>query len=183
LIQFKPTSIPDIIIIEPEVFGDQRGFFMETYRQDKFNAAGISANFIQDNHSGSRQGTLRGLHYQIRQPQGKLVRVVAGEVFDVAVDIRQSSPNFGKWEATYLSAENKRQIWIPVGFAHGVYVLSEWAELAYKATDYYAPDWERTILWDDQDIGIEWPLIPGQPPLLSKKDLLGQPLRSAELFD
>jgi dTDP-4-dehydrorhamnose 3,5-epimerase len=183
LIQFKPTDIPDIILIEPEVFGDQRGFFTETYRQDKFRAAGIFANFVQDNHSGSRQGTLRGLHYQIQQPQGKLVRVVAGEVFDVAVDIRRSSPSFGKWEAVRLSAEDRRQIWIPVGFAHGIYVLSEWAELAYKATDYYAPEWERTIQWNDPEIGIEWPLLEGQSPLLSRKDIVGQPLKSAELFD
>ena len=181
--QFKPTSIPDVILIEPQVFGDQRGFFVETYRAEKFNRIGINANFVQDNHSGSRQGILRGLHYQIHQQQGKLVRVVVGEVFDVAVDIRRRSPTFGKWEAVRLSADNKLQVWIPAGFAHGFYVLSEWAEIVYKATDYYAPHWERTLLWNDPVLGIEWPLVNGQPPLLSSKDLQGQPLRSAELFE
>lgn len=181
--QFIPTSIPEVILIEPQVFGDPRGFFTETYRADKFADAGIVANFVQDNYSGSRQGILRGLHYQIHQPQGKLVRVVAGVVFDVAVDIRRSSPTFGRWEATCLSAENKLQLWIPPGFAHGFYVLSEWAEVFYKATDYYAPQWERTLLWNDPVLGIEWPLIEGQPPLLSGKDLQGRPLKSAELFD
>jgi dTDP-4-dehydrorhamnose 3,5-epimerase len=181
--QFKPTSIPDLILIEPQVFGDQRGFFVETYRAEKFTEIGINAKFVQDNHSGSRQGILRGLHYQIHQPQGKLVRVVAGEVFDVAVDIRRHSPTFGKWEAVRLSADNKLQVWIPVGFAHGIYVVSEWAELVYKVTDYYAPQWERTLLWNDPVLGIDWPLINGQPPLLSNKDIQGQSLRSAELFD
>jgi len=181
--QFKPTSIPDVFLIEPQVFGDQRGFFVETYRAEKFTEIGMNPNFVQDNHSGSRQGILRGLHYQIHQPQGKLIRVVAGEVFDVAVDLRRRSPTFGKWEAVCLSADNKLQIWIPAGFAHGFYVLSEWAEVVYKATDYYAPQWERTLLWNDPDVGIEWPLVNGQPALLSSKDNQGQPLRSAELFD
>jgi dTDP-4-dehydrorhamnose 3,5-epimerase len=181
--QFKPTSIPDLILIEPQVFGDQRGFFVETYRADKFTEIGINPKFMQDNHSGSRQGILRGLHYQIHQAQGKLVRVVAGEVFDVAVDIRRRSPTFGKWEAVHLSADNKLQVWIPVGFAHGFYVVSEWAEVVYKATDYYAPQWERTLLWNDPALGIDWPLVNGQPPLLSNKDIQGQLLQSAELFD
>jgi dTDP-4-dehydrorhamnose 3,5-epimerase len=181
--QFKPTSIPDVILIEPQVFGDQRGFFVETFRAEKFTEIGINANFVQDNHSGSRQGILRGLHYQIHQEQGKLVRVVAGEIFDVAVDIRRRSPTFGKSESVRLSADNKLQVWIPAGFAHGFYVVSEWAEVVYKATDYYSPQWERTLLWNDPVLGIEWPLLNGQPPLLSNKDLQGQPLRSAELFD
>jgi dTDP-4-dehydrorhamnose 3,5-epimerase len=180
---FIPTDIPEIIIIEPEVFGDARGFVMETYRAGRYAQAGIQATFVQDNHSGSRQGTLRGLHYQIRQTQAKLVRVVYGEVFDVAVDIRRSSPNFGKWVGVTLSAENKRQIWIPAGFAHGVYILSEWAELVYKASDLYAPEWERTLLWNDPELGIPWPLIKNQEPILSKKDAEGKPLRLADLFD
>jgi dTDP-4-dehydrorhamnose 3,5-epimerase len=180
---FIPTDIPEIIVIEPEVFGDARGFMMETYHASRYAQAGIRADFVQDNHSGSRQGTLRGLHYQIRQPQAKLVRVVYGEVYDVAVDIRRSSPSFGKWVGVSLSAENKRQIWIPVGFAHGVYILSEWAELVYKTGDLYAPEWERTLLWNDPDLGIPWPLINNQEPILSKKDAEGKPLHLADLFD
>ncbi len=180
---FSPTTIPEVIIITPKVFGDHRGFFMETYQTIKFAAGGITASFVQDNQSGSQQGTLRGLHYQIRQAQGKLVRVTSGEIFDVAVDIRRSSPTFGQWVGVALSAENKRQLWVPPGFAHGFYVLSERAEVFYKATDYYAPQWERTIMWDDPDLGIEWPLLPGTEPLLSGKDRLGKHLRKAELFD
>ncbi|GAB4523981.1 MAG: dTDP-4-dehydrorhamnose 3,5-epimerase [Anaerolineales bacterium] len=180
---FLPTSLPEVIIVEPRVFGDARGFFMETYHQAKFHAGGISAAFVQDNHSGSRQGILRGLHYQIRHTQGKLVRVVAGAVFDVAVDIRRTSPNFGRWMGVELSAENKRQLWIPEGFAHGFYVLSEWAEVMYKATDLYAPEWERSIRWDDPDIGIAWPLVNGRPPLLSQKDADAPFLRDAEVFE
>ncbi len=180
---FIPTDIPEIIIIEPEVFGDARGFFMETYQANRFAQAGIQANFVQDNHSGSCQGTLRGLHYQIRQPQAKLVRVIYGEVYDVAVDIRRSSPSFGKWVGVNLSAENKRQIWVPAGFAHGVYILSEWAELVYKVSDLYAPEWERTLLWNDPELGIPWPLINKQMPILSKKDAEGKSLHQAELFD
>ena len=178
-----PTSIPDILIIEPRVFGDARGFFMETYQAEQFAAYGIPANFVQDNHSGSRQGTLRGLHYQVRQAQGKLLRVAAGEIYDVAVDIRRSSPTFCQWVGVFLSAENKRQIWVPPGFAHGFYVVSEWAELLYKATDYYAPQWERTLLWNDPQIDINWPLLEGQPPILSEKDQNGLPLSQAELFE
>jgi len=181
--RFIPTDIPEIILIEPVVFGDERGFSMETYHASRFAEAGIRAEFVQDNHSGSRQGTLRGLHYQIRQPQAKLVRVIYGEVFDIAVDIRRSSPRFGKWVGVNLSAENKRQIWIPGGFAHGFYVLSEWAELVYKVSDLYAPEWERTLLWNDPELGILWPLIKKQMPILSKRDANGKPLRQAELFD
>jgi dTDP-4-dehydrorhamnose 3,5-epimerase len=181
--QFIPTAIPEVILIEPEVFGDARGFFMETYHARRFAQAGIQADFVQDNHSGSRQGTLRGLHYQIRHPQAKLLRVIAGEVYDVAVDIRRTSPNFGKWVGVNLSAENKRQIWIPAGFAHGIYILSEWAELVYKVSDLYAPEWERSLLWNDPELGIPWPLINQQMPILSKRDAEGKPLRQAELFD
>jgi dTDP-4-dehydrorhamnose 3,5-epimerase len=180
---FAPTSIPDVLIIEPKVHGDERGFFMETYQSKLFSKAGIQDRFVQDNHSGSRQYTLRGLHYQIQQSQGKLVRVGVGEVFDVAVDIRRSSPTFGKWEGVRLSAQNKLQLWIPPGFAHGFYVLSEWAELIYKSTDYYAPQWERTIRWNDPQIGITWPLVDGQEPVLSAKDMQGTPLKEADLFD
>jgi dTDP-4-dehydrorhamnose 3,5-epimerase len=183
LMQFIPTKIPEVILIEPKVFGDARGFLMETYRADKSGAAGIPTEFVQDNHSGSQQGTLRGLHYQIRQTQGKMVRVTAGELFDVAVDIRRSSPTFGQWVGEILSAENKRQLWVPPGFAHGFYVISAWAEIAYKATDYYAPEWDRTIIWNDSEVGIEWPLLPGLQPLLSDKDQKGRLLAEAELFD
>ncbi len=180
--KFKPTSISDVLLVEPDVFGDHRGFFMETFRQEHFTAAGITASFVQDNHSGSQKGTLRGLHYQIQQPQGKLVRVIAGEVFDVAVDIRRSSPTFGKHEGVCLSAENKLELWVPPGFAHGFLVLSDWAEVVYKATDYYAPRWERSIRWDDPSIGIEWPQIDIEP-ILSPKDLQGKLLRDAEIYD
>ena len=181
--QFKPTSIPDVILIEPQVFGDQRGFFMETYQSRIFAEHGITARFLQDNHSGSQRGTLRGLHYQIRQTQGKLHRVVVGEIFDAAVDIRQSSPTFGKWVGEILSAENKRQLWVPPGFAHGFYVLSEWAELTYKTTDFYAPEWERTLLWNDPEIRIDWPILPGGEPILSTKDLNGTLFADLDLFD
>lgn len=181
--KFTATSLPDVILIEPNVYGDERGFFMETYHAARFAPEGISASFVQDNHSGSAQGILRGLHYQIRQAQGKLVRVVTGEIYDVAVDIRRSSPTFGRWVGNYLSARNKLQMWIPVGFAHGFYVLSEWAEVVYKTTDYYAPEWERTILWDDPEISIEWPLIGGNFPLLSPKDAQGKRFNEVELFD
>lgn len=181
--KFSPTAIPDIILIEPQVFGDERGFFMETYRLSLFSEAGLPEKFVQDNHSGSRRGALRGLHYQIRQAQGKLVRVIAGEVFDVVVDLRRSSPAFGKWVGVSLSAENRLELWIPAGFAHGFYVTSEWAEIAYKATDYYAPQWERTLLWNDPDIGIAWPLLSGEQPTLSTKDAQGKCLGEAELYD
>ena len=180
--QFTRMEIPDIILIEPKVWGDARGFIMETYRVERFSAAGITAVFLQDNHSGSQQGTLRGLHYQIRQAQGKLVRVTAGEVFDVAVDLRRSSATFGKWVGVSLSAENKHMVWVPPGFAHGFYVLSEWAEVNYKSTDYYAPEWERTLLWNDPDLGIRWPLLDGKPTLLSARDQRGIPFAEAECY-
>jgi dTDP-4-dehydrorhamnose 3,5-epimerase len=181
--QFIPTTLPDVILIEPQVFGDERGFFMETYQAKEFAEAGLPTSFVQDNHSRSRQGTLRGLHYQIHQAQGKLLRVILGEVFDVAVDIRRASPTFGQWVGTILSAHNKRQLWVPPGFAHGFYVTSEWADLLYKTTDFYAPEWERAILWDDPDLGIAWPLNEGQTPILSARDAQGSLLREAETFD
>jgi dTDP-4-dehydrorhamnose 3,5-epimerase len=176
-------SIPDVFIINPDIYQDERGFFMETYQIKRFTAAGIANTFVQDNHAGSRQGTLRGLHYQIKHPQGKLIRAVVGEIYDVAVDLRRSSPTFGRWVGEYLSADNKLQLWLPPGFAHGYYVLSEWAEVLYKVTDYYAPEWERTLLWNDAEIKIEWPIPEGQKPILSHKDELGLPLNQAELFE
>jgi dTDP-4-dehydrorhamnose 3,5-epimerase len=178
-----PTNLPDVHILQPQVFQDDRGFFMETYHQRKLEALGISAVFVQDNHSASQQGILRGLHYQIRQAQGKLVRVIAGEVFDVAVDLRRHSPTFGQWTSLRLSADNKLMLWVPPGFAHGFYTLSPCAEFLYKVTDYYAPDWDRTLLWNDPQLGIDWPLVDGQPPLLSTKDALGRRLIDAEVFD
>ena len=181
--QFIPTLIPDVILIESKIFGDQRGFFMETYQSRIFAENGITAQFLQDNHSGSQRGTLRGLHYQIRQTQGKLLRVVAGEIFDVVVDIRRSSSTFGQWVGMKLSAENKRQIWVPPGFAHGFYVLSDWAELIYKATDFYAPEWERSILWSDPQLSIEWPILPDTEPILSEKDQRARLLADADLFE
>lgn len=180
---FTPTAIPDLILIQPQVRGDSRGFFMETYQQPRFQEAGIQADFVQDNHSGSRRGVLRGLHYQIHQPQGKLVRAVVGEIFDVAVDLRRGSPTFGRWEGAVLSAENRQMLWVPPGFAHGFYVLSEWAEFFYKVTDFYAPQFERTLRWDDPAVGVQWPLLPGGQPELSVKDSQGTPLAECELFD
>ena len=179
---FIPSAIPDVVLIIPRIFGDERGFFLETYRQDIFEAACGPVNFVQDNHSGSRQGTLRGLHYQLRQAQGKLVRAVTGEIFDVAVDIRQGSPTFGQWVGERLSAENKHQLCVPAGFAHGFYVLSPWAEVFYKASAYYAPEWERSIRWDDPAIGIAWPLAEGGTPLLSDKDQRNPTLAEAETY-
>jgi len=177
-----PTDIPDVLIIEPKVFGDARGFFMESFNARTFaEKTGITTPFVQDNHSRSARGVLRGLHYQIQQPQGKLVRVVAGEVFDVAVDIRKSSPTFGRAISVHLSEENKRIVWVPPGFAHGFLVLSERADFLYKTTDYYAPAFERAILWNDPALGIHWPLE-GITPLLSEKDKKGIPLASAEVF-
>lgn len=175
------TAIPDVLILEPKVFGDERGFFFESFNQCQFEQAiGRQVTFVQDNHSRSTKGVLRGLHYQIQQPQGKLVRCSLGEVFDVAVDLRRSSPTFGKWVGEYLSAENKRQMWIPEGFAHGFLVLSEVAEFLYKTTDYYAPEYERCIMWDDATIAISWPLIKNQK--LSEKDSLGFLFLEAEVF-
>jgi len=175
------TAIPDVLIFEPAVHADARGFFMETFRDEEFRrAAGCARPFVQDNHSRSARNVLRGLHYQIRQPQGKLVRVVAGEVFDVAVDLRRGSPTFGKWVGERLSAENRRQLWIPEGFAHGFLVLSDFADTVYKATDYYAPTHEQTLLWNDAAIGIEWPLAGA--PILTPKDTAGAPLAACEVF-
>ncbi|MCW5314779.1 dTDP-4-dehydrorhamnose 3,5-epimerase [Nostoc sp. KVJ3] len=175
-------KIPEVIQIKPQVFADDRGFFFESYNHQKFaQETGIIANFVQDNHSCSKQNVLRGLHYQIQQPQGKLIRCVAGTIFDVAVDIRKSSATFGKWVSYELSAENKYLMWIPPGFAHGFLVLSEVAEVLYKTTDYYAPQGDRTILWNDPDLGIDWPV--SATPILSAKDQAGKPLRTAEVFD
>jgi len=179
--KITPTAIADVWILEPQVHGDDRGYFMETFRQSHFQERGIDVNFVQDNQSRSVQGTLRGLHYQLNFPQGKLARILSGEVFDVAVDLRQSSPSFGQWVGEVLSAENKKQLWIPPGFAHGFYVLSESAELAYKCTEYYHPEDDHSLLWDDPQIGINWPLIAEQP-ILSAKDSEATPLASAVLF-
>ena len=176
-----PKAIPDVLVIEPKVFGDDRGFFFESFNTREFEkATGLKHNFVQDNHSRSAKHVLRGLHYQIQQPQGKLVRVIQGEVFDVAVDIRESSPTFRQWVGEILSAENKRQMWVPEGFAHGFVVLSEAAELLYKTTNYYTAEHERSIRWDDPDIAIQWPA--GLQPLLSTKDQAALPLKLAEVF-
>ena len=176
------TAIPDVLIIEPKVFGDDRGFFFESFNQLQFEeAVGRKVNFVQDNHSKSVKNVLRGLHYQIQQPQGKLVRVVQGAVLDVALDIRKSSPTFGQHVLVELSAENKRQLWVPEGFAHGFLVISDTAEFLYKTTDYYAPAFERSILWSDPDIGIRWPV--GVTPTLSGKDQIGSLLKDAETFE
>ncbi|WP_340122790.1 dTDP-4-dehydrorhamnose 3,5-epimerase [Methylobacter svalbardensis] len=175
------TAIPDLLILEPKVFGDQRGFFLESYNQQTFHdLTCVAATFVQDNHSRSGKNVLRGLHYQIKQPQGKLVRVIAGCVFDVAVDLRKSSATFGYWAGAELSGENHRQLWVPPGFAHGFLVLSEQADFLYKTTDYYAPEYERCIRWDDPDIAIDWP--ENHIPLLSAKDEQGQSFRDAEVF-
>jgi dTDP-4-dehydrorhamnose 3,5-epimerase len=179
----SPTSLPDVLLLEPRVFEDNRGYFIESYNVEKFAQAGISSSFVQDNQSGSHGGVLRGLHYQIQKPQGKLVRVVVGEIYDVAVDIRRNSKTFGKWVGEVISAENRKQLWIPPGFAHGFYVLSEWAEVMYKTTDYYAPQYERTLLWNDAALAIDWNLRDGISPILSAKDAEGLPLSTAELFD
>ena len=177
----QTTAIPDVLIIEPKVFGDDRGFFYESFNQQRFaDLTGITTNFVQDNHSRSARNVLRGLHYQIQQPQGKLVRVTVGEVFDVAVDLRASSATFGQWVGVTLSAENKRQLWIPEGFAHGFIVTSESAEFLYKTTDYWAPEFERSILWNDPALGITWP--GDGNPALSGKDQLGKLLADAEVF-
>ncbi|MGF6148704.1 dTDP-4-dehydrorhamnose 3,5-epimerase [Kingella potus] len=174
------TAIPEVKLLEPQVFGDDRGFFMETFRDDWFKANVCSRTFVQENHSKSGRGVLRGLHYQTANTQGKLVRVVSGAVFDAAVDMRKSSPTFGKWAGAILSAENKRQLWVPEGFAHGFYVLGEEAELVYKCTDYYNPSAEHALIWNDPAVGIEWPLQDG--PVLSPKDRAGKPLAQAATF-
>jgi len=179
--KITPTTIPDVLIIQPKVFGDERGFFFESFNKKTFaEATGITAEFVQDNHSKSAQGVLRGLHYQIKQPQGKLVRVCSGEVLDVAVDIRKSSATLGQWVAVTLSADNKRQLWVPPGFAHGFVVLSDSAEFLYKTTDYYAPEYERCIRWDDNDLLVDWQFA--GKPLVSDKDVKGLSFKEADLF-
>ena len=178
-----PTNIPEVLVFEPEVHGDHRGYFMETWRADLFTGAGVDLSFVQDNQSSSHRGVLRGLHYQIKQSQGKLVRVISGSVFDVAVDLRRSSPTFGRWTGAELSADNNRLIWVPPGFGHGFYVLSEQAEFVYKCTDYYSREHERIIRYDDADIGIRWPLISGVETVLSDKDQGGVSLARADLYD
>ena len=180
--QVTNTNIPDVKIIEPKVFGDERGFFMETFRSDWFKQQCADVEFVQDNHSRSRQGILRGLHYQLEHTQGKLVRVTSGEVFDVAVDMRKNSATFGQWVGLLLSAENKRQLWVPAGFAHGFYVTSEAAEFVYKCTDYYDPESEVAIKFDDPSIGIKWPLVNGKAPSLSAKDAEGLAFNDAPAF-
>jgi dTDP-4-dehydrorhamnose 3,5-epimerase len=177
-----PSEIPDVLFIDPEVHGDERGFFIERYQYRKFADTGIVDPFVQDNHSGSRKGTLRGLHYQIENPQAKLVFVTSGKIFDVAVDLRKSSSTFGRWVGQILSAEEHQMMWIPVGFAHGFYVLSEWADLIYKVTDYYSPEWDRTLIWNDPEIGINWPIESESLLFLSPKDAQGKLLTDAEVF-
>ncbi|MDD5467460.1 MAG: dTDP-4-dehydrorhamnose 3,5-epimerase [Anaerolineales bacterium] len=180
--RFLSTTLSEVVLIEPEVFTDERGFFMESYHDRRFAAAGIPHHFVQDNHAASRQGVLRGLHYQVTHPQGKLIRVISGEVYDAAVDLRRSSATFGLWVGARLSAQDKRQLWVPPGFAHGYYVLSQGAEVIYKVTDYYDPEGERTLLWNDPQLDIAWPLIEGRPPILSTKDTAGVRLDQAECY-
>ncbi len=180
--KFTPTRIPDVVVIDPDVHEDDRGMFMETWHANLFDQAGIAARFVQDNLTISLQGTLRGLHYQIKQPQGKLIRVVVGEAFDVAVDLRQSSATFGQWVGETLSAANRRSIWIPPGFAHGFLVTGESAEFIYRCTDYYSRQNERTLRWDDADVAIDWPLSDTDQPVLSAKDSAGAPLKDADVY-
>lgn len=177
------TTIADVKIIEPDVYGDARGFFLESWNRHSFRDMGLDVAFVQDNHSRSSRGILRGLHYQVKHPQGKLVRVTSGSVFDVAVDIRKASPTFGQWAGVELSADNHRMMWIPPGFAHGFYVLSRSADFIYKTTDYYMPEYERAIRWDDEDLAIEWPLVDGKPPLLAEKDRQAKQYRESRLSD
>jgi dTDP-4-dehydrorhamnose 3,5-epimerase len=179
-VNVTPTALPDVLVIEPRVFSDERGFFFESWNARSFSAAGLEATFVQDNHSRSAHNVLRGLHYQIEHAQGKLVRVCAGEVFDVAVDIRKSSPTFGRWVGIALSAQNRRMMWIPAGFAHGFLVLSDAAEFLYKTTDYWYAEHERTLLWNDPGLAIEWPL--DGTPIVAGKDAVGRPLASADLY-
>lgn len=179
----EKTHLDGVLVISPVIYQDERGYFAETYRREVFAAAEIGAHFVQDNQSGSHAGVLRGLHYQIQQAQGKLVRCVHGEIFDVAVDLRADSPTCGHYFGMNLSASNQKQLWIPPGFAHGFYVLSEWADVVYKVTEYYAPEWERTLRWDDPQVGITWPLLEGKQPELSMKDAAGLSLQDAPLFD
>jgi dTDP-4-dehydrorhamnose 3,5-epimerase len=181
-VQFEPTRLPEVVLIKPRVFGDARGFFFESWHQQRFAAAGIDARFVQDNHSHSVRHTLRGLHFQIQQPQGKLVHVVRGEVFDVAVDIRRSSPRFGQWVGVLLSESNHQMLWVPPGFAHGYLALTDEVDFLYKCTDVYAPQHERAIRWDDAQIGVKWPLPPGIAPTLAAKDTAAPWLRDAESY-
>jgi dTDP-4-dehydrorhamnose 3,5-epimerase len=181
-VKVRTTKINGLLLLEPSVYRDARGFFLESWHKERLTALGLPARFVQDNHSHSVRGTLRGLHYQIDQPQGKLVRVVAGQVFDVAVDLRRSSPTFGQCHTTLLSGENHWQLWIPPGFAHGFYVLSDAADLLYKCTEYYLPAGDRVVRWDDPDIGVEWPLLGGCPPILSARDAAAPPLRDAATY-
>ena len=180
--ELEPTEIPDVILIRPKVFGDPRGYFFESWEERKFAAAGLDMKFVQDNHSRSARGILRGLHYQVQQPQGKLVRVVTGAVFDVAVDIRRSSPTFGRWVGVTLSEENHHMLWVPPGFAHGFLVLSESADFLYRCTDFWAPRHERAIQWNDPDLAITWPLPGGAVPVLSTKDVAAMRFKDAEFF-
>ena len=181
--EFIPTRLPEVVLIKPRRFADARGFFVETWQARKFADAGIDAHFVQDNHSHSIRHTLRGMHYQIQQPQGKLVRVVSGAAYDVAIDIRRSSPRFGQWVGVELTAENQSMLWVPPGFAHGYLTLSERVDFLYKCTDYYAPQHERTILWNDPKVGIEWPLAADVQPLLSPKDAVAPAFGTGEYFD
>lgn len=181
--QITPTTIPGVVKIQPRIFEDERGFLFESYQSRLFKKQGIGVKFVQDNHVGSKQGVLRGLHYQIQHAQGKLVRVAVGKIFDVAVDLRQRSPTFGHWVGAELSAENKAQLWIPPGFAHGYYTLSDWTEVLYKVTDFYAPVWERTLLWNDPDLAIDWPISEGKTPIISDKDASADPFRHAEYYE
>lgn len=177
------TRIPDVKVLEPRIFGDERGFFLESWRDSWIPELGIQGRFVQDNHSKSRRNSLRGLHYQVQHPQGKLVRVIQGRVFDVAVDLRVSSDHFGQWVGIELSGENQRQLWVPPGFAHGFLVLSETAEFLYKCTEYYSPEHERSLAWDDPELAIQWPLAAGESPLLSARDQRGIGFRDAEYYD
>lgn len=177
------THLEDVKIIKPQIHLDERGFFIEAFHKEKYIEAGVDYAFVQDNHSGSKKGTLRGLHYQVRSPQGKLVWAAKGEIFDVVVDLRKKSPTYSQSFSVNLKEENKYQIWIPPGFAHGFYVLSEWAEVQYKVTDYYAPRWERTLLWNDPELKIDWPIIKGIDLIISEKDASGSPLSKAEIFE
>ena len=181
-LRFEPTRIPAVVEIRPHIIEDARGFFLESWNARSFAQGGIDATFVQDNHSRSQRGVLRGLHYQVRQAQGKLVRIVQGEVFDVAVDLRRSAATFGQWVGVWLSAERHNMLWIPPGFAHGFYVTSETADLLYKCTDFYSPAEERTLCWDDPEVAIDWPLVTGEAPIVSPKDAAGSSLQAAETY-
>lgn len=180
--RFVPLGIPEVVRIEPQVFGDERGFFFEVWQLRKFRENGITAEFVQENHSRSAHGVLRGLHYQLRQPQGKLVRVISGEVYDVAVDVRRSSPTFGRWVGEYLTAKSRHMLWIPAGFAHGFYVTGEHAEFIYSCTDFYAPEHERVLLWNDPELAVSWPIPAGEAPVLSPRDAAAPQLHRAETY-